>query len=159
MTIQSVLEGMGFNLTSALVRDDFNGTDGSHTFAIAIIKNGQLFATEYSAGCANRHMRNGRPIPSMPMFGLDKGKRYVLIERRKKSIPNKPTLVEVMSCLIMDAKCVADGQTFEDFASDMGYDEDSRKAESAYHACCATERAFRRFNVCLNELSELFQDY
>ncbi len=39
----------------------------------------------------------------------------------------------VLSCLLGDA--LASEQTFEDWASDFGYDSDSRKAESIYRAC------------------------
>jgi hypothetical protein len=49
---------------------------------------------------------------------------------------NKPTLSTVLDCLASDASGVMHGQTFEDWASDYGYDTDSRKAERTYRAVC-----------------------
>jgi hypothetical protein len=61
----------------------------------------------------------------------------------------------------MDAQCVGDGQTFEDFASDLGYEEDSRKAEKIFQGC--RDEYFGMLRLCgcelLDELGELFQDY
>ncbi len=45
-----------------------------------------------------------------------------------------PTMAEIMSCLIDDARGVED-QDFESWASDMGWDTDSRKAEKCFNAC------------------------
>lgn len=52
---------------------------------------------------------------------------------------SEPTVADVLNCLASDASCVScvrGGQLqtvdFEDFARDLGYDEDSRKAERTY---------------------------
>ena len=45
-----------------------------------------------------------------------------------------PELADVLSCLLLDAQAI-DHSTFEDWASDLGYDTDSRKAEATYRAC------------------------
>lgn len=45
----------------------------------------------------------------------------------------EPTLEDVLSCVLSDAR--AGEQTFEDFCSDFGYDEDSRSAEKIWNAC------------------------
>ena len=42
-----------------------------------------------------------------------------------------PLARDVMNCLISDSSSVQ-GRSFEDWASDMGYDTDSRKAERTY---------------------------
>ena len=46
--------------------------------------------------------------------------------------PRKPTLQDILSCLIMDADG-ADALTFEEWCSDFGYDTDSRKAERIFN--------------------------
>ena len=46
---------------------------------------------------------------------------------------DKPTLVDIISALLSDASCVLSARDFEDFASNLGYDPDSRKAEKIYH--------------------------
>lgn len=45
-----------------------------------------------------------------------------------------PTVADVLSCLALDAS-VLKAMTFEDWASDLGYDTDSRQAEATYRAC------------------------
>jgi hypothetical protein len=44
---------------------------------------------------------------------------------------DEPTAKDVLECLLSDAS-VEDYNGFEDWASDMGFDEDSRKAEKIY---------------------------
>ena len=46
-----------------------------------------------------------------------------------------PTLAEVLDCLASDASGVDNTQSFEDWASEYGYDTDSRKAEKTYNIC------------------------
>lgn len=59
---------------------------------------------------------------------------------RKKLPP--PTAADILYCVVLDASCI--GQSFEDWAADMGADSDSRKAERTYHDCVRqTESAMR----------------
>ncbi len=48
--------------------------------------------------------------------------------------PTAPTAASVLCCLVSDAMGV-EGRTFEEWASDYGYDTDSRRAEFTYNAC------------------------
>ena len=48
-----------------------------------------------------------------------------------------PTLAEVLDCLASDASSVDNAKDFEDWASEIGYDTDSRKAEHTYDICKA----------------------
>ena len=73
--------------------------------------------------------------------------------------PILPTLTDVMYALVSDAQCVCGGQSFDDFCSDLGYDNDSREAESIFLACRDIWCALIRLGSNLDELSELFQDY
>jgi hypothetical protein len=45
----------------------------------------------------------------------------------------EPDAADVISCLISDTS--AGEQSFEDFCSDFGYDQDSRRAEATWKAC------------------------
>lgn len=47
----------------------------------------------------------------------------------------EPDLEGVLECLASDVSCSQD--TFSEFCSNLGYDEDSRKAEKIYLACKA----------------------
>lgn len=46
-----------------------------------------------------------------------------------------PTLADVLDCLASDASGVDNAQSFEEWASEYGYDTDSRKAEKTYNIC------------------------
>ena len=46
-----------------------------------------------------------------------------------------PTLAEVLDCLASEASGVDNARSFEDWASEYGYDTDSHKAECTYQIC------------------------
>ena len=50
--------------------------------------------------------------------------------------PTPPTPADVLSSLLMDVSGLDEG--FEDWASSLGYDADSRKADGIYRACLET---------------------
>ena len=62
----------------------------------------------------------------------------------------KPTAREVIGCLISDAGCVQWGESFEDFCSELGYDEDSRKAEEIFKT---TQKQTKKLMQFLPELN------
>jgi hypothetical protein len=70
-----------------------------------------------------------------------------------------PTAADVLSCVILDSEAIE--QSFEDWASDFGYDTDSRKAERIYHECVAQARDAQRVlgASLIAQLRELFADY
>lgn len=80
-------------------------------------------------------------------------------KRRKLTVPfftgpaitEDPTAHDVLDCLLSDAS--AGEQTFEDFASEFGYDEDSRSALETWRACSRMASKLRRF------LGDAFVDY
>jgi len=55
-----------------------------------------------------------------------------------------PAVDDVLDSLTMDVSCVIDS-TFEQFCAELGYDNDSRKAERVYFACRDTARKLREF--------------
>lgn len=64
---------------------------------------------------------------------------------------DKPTAYNILACLTK-----YDPGTFEDFCSDYGYDEDSRKAERIYKAVCKEWINVERvFGDCLDDLREI----
>ena len=65
----------------------------------------------------------------------------------------EPTAAEVIDCLLSDASGA--DQDFEDWASDLGFDTDSRKAERIYTACVRIAAKLRRF---LGDDYEAFQN-
>jgi hypothetical protein len=72
----------------------------------------------------------------------------------------QPDLESVIYSLLSDASALDEG-SFEEWASSLGYDTDSRRAEDTYRACIAIGVALRAAigDAGLSELREAFQDY
>lgn len=72
----------------------------------------------------------------------------------------QPAAAEVLHCLLLDAS-VLDYRTFEEWAREFGYGEDSRKAEAIYKACIAQAVGLRAILSDDEQahLRELLQDY
>lgn len=141
--------------------------------------NGRTFQTKYNMGCAHRVWKKRDGYMPLGYGQINKndyehgriGKPGERIDYNKKKTlfqvalwenytePSQPDLVDVIYCLTSDANCVRYGQSFEDFASELGYDEDSRSAERTYNACRDIWSSLIRIGVNLDELTDLFQDY
>lgn len=55
----------------------------------------------------------------------------------------EPELPEVLDCLASDATTVENAQTFLDWCAELGYDDDSRRAERTYRATVEQTEALR----------------
>ena len=62
------------------------------------------------------------------------GKRMTVPFSQGPAISREPTAEDVLDCLASDAASFENAQSFEDWASEYGYDADSRKAERIYRA-------------------------
>lgn len=73
--------------------------------------------------------------------------------------PVAPTAAAVLYCLLSDMEVI--DQSFTDWASDFGYDTDSRKALATYKACCATGLALRKVFTAAQraDLRGMLQEY
>lgn len=80
--------------------------------------------------------------------------------RHDMKSPIKPDSVDLMHSLVMDSDVLESGG-FEEWAADLGYDTDSRKAESIYRACLEIALKMRGAlgDAGLAKLREAFQDY
>lgn len=58
--------------------------------------------------------------------------------------PKPPTADDVLTSLVMDCQGYDNTRTFEDWASEYGYDEDSRKAEAIYRTLGEEAKKVRR---------------
>ncbi len=56
---------------------------------------------------------------------------------------SEPTLNDILECLSMDSSST-NGQNFEDWAGDFGYDSDSRKAEKIFNQCIKQSHDLKR---------------
>lgn len=121
----------------------------SLNWQVTISKNGRaILSTDYDAGCGHcpaskasvkRAGSHGSVMrESMIKWECENGKAAWCIESIDHiSGIGKPLLPEfrdVLASLSMDSD-VLDAGEFEEWASNLGYDSDSRKAESIYRAC------------------------
>lgn len=76
-----------------------------------------------------------------------------------KTLP-PPTLREILYSLVLDSSAI-NCASFEEWASEYGYETDSRKAEATYNECVRIGLQLRAMigNASLEQLSNLFQDY
>ena len=56
-----------------------------------------------------------------------------------------PKAADILDCLASDAASYDNARSFEDWASEFGYDEDSRKAERIFKACGKQAIKLKRF--------------
>lgn len=72
----------------------------------------------------------------------------------------EPDTTDVMGCLMSDISGMDYADTFEEWASNLGYDEDSRAAERIYNACKAVRAELEPMfsGSELDELQEVFSD-
>lgn len=110
--------------------------EASH-WHVMLTCNGRSEAWEYSQGSAHRRERQ----------------RY---KRIGEAAP--PCVADVVSCLVSEAQ--SGDQTFEDFASDMGLDTDSRRAHKTWLACVDTRIRLRNLlGEALDAIVDASEDY
>lgn len=96
---------------------------------------------------------------------VEKGYRHKYSEAMGWAHPKRnekllPDTCSVIHSLLMDGDAI-DHASFEDWAGDLGYDTDSRKAEATYRACLDIGLKLRSGlgEDLLRQLREVFQDY
>lgn len=141
----------------------------SLNWKVTLVKDGRdIITTDYSAGCGHcpSYKQNARwtlDYTQLIVFETEHGKAahrpngFSFIKGGK---PILPETLSVIHSLIRDCD-VLDYSSFEQWAADFGYDEDSRKAESIYRACL--EIALKVRNgigmTAMQELQEAARDY
>lgn len=97
---------------------------------------GNVFSTDYKTGNGLRKMN-----------------------QRGEMKPQFPKAAGVLYSLLMDGEAL--DQSFFDWCACFGYDEDSRKAESIYFACCENGKNVRKTfpRDAIKEMREALQDY
>ena len=169
---QETVDSIGLTVTSVFVPfSKSRNRDNKHKTLNWIItlhfKNAPLLTTEYSAGIG--HCPSYRQMARY-MEPAWKGSRLTYDQaiaqecetgrnaRTRK--PINPDSLDVIYSLVMDSDVLGHA-TFEDWASDYGYDPDSHKAESIYQDCLKIALQLRNTigERNLEELREAFQDY
>lgn len=129
--------------------------EGSAHWAVTIHGPGGKLDIPYSMGPGHRRWKRGATPKAYKEFASQKVggpavkpyfggcSLYAAEHFDRWTEPTPPDLPGVLECLSSDWAGV-EGQTFEDWASDLGYDTDSRKAERVYRVTLETANIGRR---------------
>lgn len=71
------------------------------------------------------------------------GRRVSLPFWKGESHSARPTAMEVLGCVLSDASS-GEADSFAEFCAELGYDDDSRKAEKIYAACQQITKKLRQ---------------
>ncbi|MBR1173879.1 hypothetical protein JQ617_07930 [Bradyrhizobium sp. KB893862 SZCCT0404] len=173
----AAIEAMGLRVSSKFIPWSQSRNKGeahpSLNWEVTLHKGEQaIVSTLYSAGCAHCPSYSHGDKPErrwMIAYECEHGFRALGVRwgsrpeaygatNAKNAI--EPNAIDVVHSLVMDAD-VLDMGGFEDWASNYGYDTDSRKAERTYQACLAIalKLRFALGDAALKTLQEAFQDY
>lgn len=169
-TLKAAIDALGITMTAEFVpwsrsrkkdeKDHIQNPLRSLNWKVTLVRNGRaIITTDYTAGSGHcpadkfefpagmargsRAYAKRRMIESETEHG--KNARYlgggtdVVISGSK---PILPDLCDVVYSLVSDAS-VLDSPTYEEWARECGYDEDSRKGEAIYRACLETTLKLR----------------
>lgn len=164
-TLASACEAAGLSLQCSPPRP---GVDSEHSgaawphiaYTVTILRNGrEVWSGPYKLGVG--HVKPGKPRVTMygpTPFTVEeesllttwqyKPHAQFLSKELWSSVAAKlavaqkvaPKLADVVHSLISDGSAYFDGQSFEEWAGDLGYDSDSRKAEETFRTCDAIGR-------------------
>jgi hypothetical protein len=85
---------------------------------------------------ANPHMKDdGYPMNHFRVTLQMGSARMTLHFSQGPGIKESPSASSVLSCLASDSASVENARSFEEWASDLGYDTDSSSAEKTFKAC------------------------
>jgi hypothetical protein len=131
-----------------------------HDKYIVIIE-GQDF--EYSSGIGHRIELNHFTKDDFKKIKSKNPKQtkenlLVYADELKKVSKVKPLNIDdVLYSLVLDSDFAC--ETFDDFCDNLGYDNDSMKANEIYKACQKNAKKVKSFISDLEKARELFQDY
>lgn len=134
-------------------------------------RNGELYTSfDFYTGIGHRisHGKNGYKLSTnqldsvkelRDLLGKDRLDDTAIKLKNNVDYAVSPTQASVLYCLLLDASSAE--QNFNDWCSDLGYDNGSISAFKTYQACCDTLEKMRKIfsNSQRSELSELLQDY
>lgn len=124
-------------------------TERSLNWRIVVQRNGRdVMTTDYTAGIA--HCPSYQAPPFGRGFSIDHAHAIEIeTETGRSQMPTRgtrahilPDTLDVIASLALEASAI-DARDFEEWASDFGYDTDSRKAEGIYRACLDTALKLR----------------
>jgi hypothetical protein len=166
-----VINDLGLAMTAVFVpwslsrsrKDSPKLSDYSLNWRVALLKDGkEVLTTDYSAEighCKNKVRVLGRPTIFEANLIIAECEGQAICEGGITRV-SPPKMHDVVHSIVLDSDVIEYG-SFEQWASDFGYDPDSRKAEAIYKACLAHALKLRLAigDAGIAQLREAFQDY
>lgn len=164
--IDALLSKNGVTMTAAFVPQSLSRNSGEKdrtiNWRVNFVKSGSTFWLDYQQGIG--HVP-GYKRPRTTGDVLDFGQPWETgkYQASKYSGPHSklpsPSAADILHCIVMDGDVLE--YDFEEWASNYGYDSDSRKAESTYNECRKQSREARRVLglTLIEEAAALLQDY
>ena len=94
---------------------------------------------------SNPHMADSQNMNHFKVTLKAAGRQMTLYFSQGYGISGEPTAADVLDCLASDAASVENSREFEEWASDLGYDPDSRKAEKIYKTIIKQAERLKKF--------------
>ena len=164
--IKDYLDSQNITVGSQFIRKLDNSD--MFNYHVIISKDGKPFLeTQYSMGYGHspnykEYQKNPRnyDVNQIKRRELETGKVWTKIKGRLAYVDLKPDPVDVLHYLVLDAR-VLNYDFFEEWAENLGYDSDSRKAESIYNEILKSSKTLLKElgKKTLEELEVLFEDY
>ncbi len=123
----AVDNGIKIKSTKVFKNPNMEDSDKMDNFEVILTMEGNTFQIYYSKGTGLRSYPPGVNGMRQPHLG-----KYI-----------KPTMAEVLECMRMDS--FIEDYGFEEWAENLGYDTDSRKAERIYNQCVKQDKEFKDF--------------
>jgi hypothetical protein len=73
------------------------------------------------------------------------GRQMTLPFSQGYGISGEPTAADVINCLASDSASIESARSFEEWAPELGYDPDSRKAEKIFKICKIQAAKLKKF--------------
>jgi hypothetical protein len=108
----------------------------------------------------NPNMENSYNMQNYKVTLYSRKKQMTLYFSMGYAHNNEPTVLDVLECLKMDGYSFLNDESFTDFCSNFGYNEDSRKAHKTYVAVLRSGEKLNKFLGCdlFNELLNIEED-
>lgn len=156
-----LIDSLGIECTAEFVPQNQPADKVKHPqlhWRITLKRGHATLTTPYFEGCG--HVAKSENEKNLTPYEIrricETGKLPPMWPRRQPA----PKLADVLYCLVLDSD-VLEHANFESWASDFGYDTDSREAEKNYRACIENSLQLRALigDQSITTLRELFADY
>ena len=108
--------------------------------------NDQIIVSESQRTATNPNMDDGAEMDHWRVTLRRPGKRLTIYFSMGRGHDGKrPTAADVLDCMASDSSTIENAQSFEDWASELGYDTDSRKAHRTYGVCKRQSERLKKF--------------